>query len=416
MITLKNYIQATLPGWLLVGFLACAARAIAQEDAVVPPTPSPVPTQQQFGVSMVPDPSLLFALLPDSPFQWGSLIMKPHFLYRFLYGDGIQATPGHQLTTAINSFSAGLLLDIGSHWTLDYTPTWDIYSNPAFRDTLGEAVNLAGTTFLDATTTLQFNQSYVYFSEPLIETGRQTSEQDFITRLDLSHRLNQQFFSETTLSQNLRYAIDAPSSNEWSVAEWMHYQPITQIDTMVGGDLGYITESEGSDILDFQPEAQATWAPSSKLSFNLSGGLDHREFLDHPRVILDTPTYNVGVQYNPFEWTGLGFTAGRQVAVSYFANESSKNTTWRANFSQRLLEHFLLVASVAQDNESYLLDATTGSAGRNDKELSYNLRLTWSFLQRGTFALLYQWNRNSSTQTQYAFSSHQEGFEIAYRY
>jgi hypothetical protein len=415
MIMTKNHTNEVLAGWLLVGFLALTASASAQQEVFVPPTQSPVPPQQQFGVQMVADPSLQFAPPPDSPFQWGSLVLKPHFLYRFLYGNGIQATPGHQLTTATNSFSPGFLLDMGSRWTLDYTPTWSLYSNSAFHDTLGEAVTLAGAISFDDST-LQLNQSYVYFSEPLVETGRQTSQQDFTTRLDLSHRFNQQLFTETILSQDLRYAVGFPSSNEWSALDWLHYQSSQQLDTAIGAGLGYVDVSEGSETFYFQPEALATWAPSSKLSIKLTGGLDYREFLEHPRVTLDTPIYNVTLQYNPFEWTGLGFTAGRQVAVSYFANESTKNTVWRATLSQRLLEHFLLMASVGQNKAAYLSDSTSGSAGRNDEYLSYNLRLTWSFLQRGTLAVLYQWDRNSSTASGFGFSSHQVGLELGYRY
>jgi hypothetical protein len=415
MMTSKNHINAILPGWLLVGFLVGTASTNAQQDVFAPPPPSPVPAPQQFGVRMIPDPSLVFATPPDSPFQWGSFILKPHFLYRFLYGDGIQATPGHQLTTATNSFAPGFLLNMGSQWTLDYTPTWTLYSNSAFHDTLGQAVTLLGATSYEDWT-LQFNQGYVYSSQPLVETGRQTSEQDYTTGLNLSRRLGQQFSSETILSQNLRYAVGFPDSNQWTALEWLHYEYVPQLDTAVGASLGYINESQGSNVLSFSPQAQATWAPSSKLSMTLNGGLDRREFLEHPRSILDTPIYSVSVQYNPFEWTGLGLTAGRQVAESYFANESTKDTVWRATLSQRLLEHYLLTASVGQNNADYVSNVTANSAGRNDRTLSYNLRLTWSFFQRGTLAVLYQWDRNSSNAYGFGFSSHQVGFEIGYRY
>jgi len=415
MIMPKNHIKALPLRWLLAGFLIGAATANAQSDVFAPPGPNPVPTQQQFGVRMVPDPSLLFATPPDSPYQWGDFVLKPHFLYRFLYGDGIQAAPGRQLTTAVDSFAPGFLLDMGSQWTLDYTPTWDLYSNHTFHNTLGEAVSLAGEVSI-SDTLLKLTQGYVYSSQPLVETGLQTSVQDFATGLDLSHHLSSEFYSETTFSQNLRYAVGFPSSKDWSALDWLHYQPIPQLDTAIGAGLGFIDMSEGSDIYYFDPEAQATWAPTRKISFNVSAGLDRREFLVRPRSILDTPIYNVAVQYNPFEWTGLGFSTGRQVAESFFANQSTKDTNWKANLSQRLLEHYLLTASVGQNNADYLLNTTAGSAGRNDRILSYTLRLTWSFFQRGTLAIMYQWDRNQSTASGFGFSSHQVGLELGYRY
>ena len=415
MIMPKPHTNAFPPGRLLAGLLIGAAGANAQDDVFAPPAQNPVPAQQQFGVRMVPDPSLVFAPAPDSPYQWGDFVLKPHLLYRFLYGDGVQASPGHQSTTAINSFSPGFLLDMGSQWNVDYTPTWDLYSNRNFHDTIGEAVRLAGTIpFADSL--LNFTQGYNYSSQPLIETGRQTSVEDFSTALDVSHRLNQQFFFQTVVDQNFQYAVGFPSSKQWSAQDSLHYQPVPQLDTSLGAGLGFIDLSGGSDVFFFDPDAQATWAPTSKLSFNVSGGLDRREFLVHPRSILDTPIYSVAVQYNPFEWTGLGLSAGRQVGESLFVNQSSKDTSLRASLSQRLLEHYFLTASVAQTNADYLVNTTASSAGRNDKILSYNLRLTWSFLQRGTLSILYQWNRNDSTASAFGFSSHQAGLELGYRY
>lgn len=415
MIMPKNHINAFPPGWLLAGFLIGVAGANGQSDVFAPPAQNPVPAQQQFGVRMVPDPSLVFAPPPESPYQWGDFVLKPHLLYRLLYGNGIQASPGHQSTTAINSFSPGFLLDMGSQWTVDYTPTWDLYSNPSFHDTIGEAVRLAGAVpFADSL--LNFTQGYTYSSQPLVETGRQTSVEDFTTALEVSHRLNQEFFFQTIFSQNMQYAVGFPSTKEWSTQDSLHYQPVPQLDTALGASLGFIDVSSGSDVFYFEPNAQATWVPTSKLSFNVSGGLDRREFLVHPRSILDTPIYGAAVQYNPFEWTGLGLSAGRQVGESFFVNQSTKDTSLRANLSQRLLEHYFFSASVGQNNADYLENTTASSAGRNDKILTYNLRLTWSFLQRGTLAVLYQWNRNESTASAFGFSSHQVGLELRYRY
>jgi hypothetical protein len=415
MIMSKNYIHALRLGCLLMGLLIGIASSNAQEDVFAPPPTNPAPAQQQYGIRMVPDPSLLFAAPPDSPFRWGDFVLKPHFLYRFLYGDGIQATPGRQFTTAIDSFAPGFRLDMGSQWTIDYTPTWDLYSNSRFHDTLGESVNLTGVVSVEDSL-LQFNQSYVYTSQPLVETGRQTSVQNYATELDLSHRFSRDFYSETDLSQNVRYAVGFPDSKQWSALDWLHYQTTPQFDTAIGAGLGLIDVSGGPDIIYLDPEAQATWAPSTKLSIKLSGGLDRREFLVRPRSILDTPIYSLAVQYNPFEWTGLGFSAGHQVLESFFANETTKETVWRANLSQRLLEHYLLTASVGQNYVDYLLDTTAGTAGRNDRILSCTLRLTWSFLTRGTLAVLYDWNRNSTNASGFGFSSHQVGLELAYRY
>jgi len=415
MIHSKNHIREFLPGSLLIGFLVSIATANAQQDVFAPPPPSPVPALQPAGVHMFPDPSLDYPEPPESPYQWGSFVLKPHYLYRFLYGDGIQATPGHRSTTAINSFAPGFYLNMGSHWAIDYTPTWDLYSNSIFHDTVDEAANLAGAYSFNGWT-VQFNQGYHYSSQPLIETGRQTSVQDFTTSIDLSNQLSRQVLSETILSQDLRSGVGFPASSEPSALEWLHYQFFPQLDTALGAGVGYINVSEGTDISYFRPQLQATFSPTSKLSFNLSGGLDRREFLVHPRSFLNTPIYSLTAQYAPFETTTLTLTGGREVSESFFANQSTKDTHWNATLKQRLLKHYLLVASIGQHDADYISNVSANSAGRDDRELASNVRLSSPFFRRGTFAVLYRWDRNTSNIHGFGFSSHQVGFEIGYKY
>ena len=159
-----------------------------------------------------------------------------------------------------------------------------------------------------------------------------------------------------------------------------------------------------------------TWSPSSKLSVVLNGGVDHREFLNQSRDTLETPVYSLTVQYAPVETTTFALTAGRDISESLFANESTKDTQWRATLKQRLLKHYLLTANFGRYDSDYIYNETAEGTGRSDKDLSGNVRLTWPILKRGTFGLLYQWGRNTSTASGYAFSSHQIGFEIGYKY
>ena len=58
--------------------------------------------------------------------------------------DGLQAGTNQVVNTTIQQISPGALLEIGSHWTLDYTPLWTVYSNNKFQNTFGESVGLAG--------------------------------------------------------------------------------------------------------------------------------------------------------------------------------------------------------------------------------------------------------------------------------
>ena len=108
-----------------LSFLVWTGRA--QDALSSPPTASPSASAvQEFnanqpGTIPVPDASIGVAPVA-TPFHWGPVDMRPHFLYRFLYGNGIPAQPGKDTKTVINQVSPGVSLQLGSHWSLDYTP------------------------------------------------------------------------------------------------------------------------------------------------------------------------------------------------------------------------------------------------------------------------------------------------------
>ncbi len=82
----------------------------------------------------------------QTPLRWGPFEVHGHLLYRLLYTDGLQAQPGQRSQTAINEISPRVLLDLGPHWRVDYTPSLRFYSNSRFRDTTDQSVLVEGGT------------------------------------------------------------------------------------------------------------------------------------------------------------------------------------------------------------------------------------------------------------------------------
>ena len=86
----------------------------------------------------------------SEPFKWGPLTLRPHPYYQFLSADGLQSSTNQVANTTIQTISPGALLEIGRHWTLDYSPLWTIYSNKQFSDNFGQTIKLVGgTTYND---------------------------------------------------------------------------------------------------------------------------------------------------------------------------------------------------------------------------------------------------------------------------
>jgi hypothetical protein len=155
---------------------------------------------------------------------------------------------------------------------------------------------------------------------------------------------------------------------------------------------------------------------TDKISFQLRGGVEDRQFHGSTKGDLINPLFGAAIQYQPFETTRLSLNADRTVAPSYFQNQVTETTAFTGNLTQRLLGRFYLSLGGGYQTVRYVASASGVAAGRNDDNYLFNARLSSSFLKRGTIAALYQYNNNSSSSPGLGFSSSQFGIEVGYRF
>ncbi|HXW13854.1 MAG TPA: hypothetical protein VEN79_05030, partial [Terriglobia bacterium] len=213
---------------------------MAQDILAPPPTPPPsLPSATEEYQDNQPGPKPVFTsstapFLPQLtlPIVWGPLIVRPHLLYRFLYGNGIESSAGQQQNSIIQQLSPGVLFDLGTHWTLNYTPTLTFYSSSQFRNTVDQSVLLTWGTACGHWS-LSGSQSYVSTSDPDVETAGQTSQESFSTALNASYQFNKKISTDLGLSQNLQYFESGQgptnllqslgNSRSWSTMDWLNY-------------------------------------------------------------------------------------------------------------------------------------------------------------------------------------------------
>lgn len=409
----RTALQATL-----LGLLALTCTTAAQE--VLMPRPEIVatpPALQQLTNEMevfAPPGTTLGAQQQTQPFQWGPVTLRPDLFYRFLYGNGIRSSTNQSLTTAIHEIAPGFLFEIGRHWTLDYTPTWRLYSNNQFRDTLDHSVRLSGGTAYE-NWVLGLVQSYVSSSTPLVETGTQTDQETYSTALNASCRLNSKLSLDLAVNQDFIFASQFQSSREWSTLDWLNYEFWPRLDAGAGAGFGYVNVDTGSDMTYEQFQGRVAWRATDQTSFQIHGGVEVRQFLSGGGGDLVNPVAGAVIQYQPFEATKISLSADHVVAVSYFTNQVAESTDIGGAVNQRLFKKLYLDLGGGYHTVKYV--ATGGvSAGRKDEYYSFNVMLSCQFLKRGTFAAFYQVSDNSSSQPGYGFSSSQFGLEVRYRY
>ena len=244
-----------------------------------------------------------------NPYQWGPVSFRPSLSYSFLYGTGIQSSPGNQQASVVQTVSPNFLFVIGSHWTLDYTPSWTFYSSREFKNTLNHAASLSwGTSYEDWV--LGFSQGYTRSDTPLIETGAQTEQESYSTAINASYQFNTKISLDMGLSQNFNNIGNGgnpanqlgnlANSKAWSTMEWLNYEFWPRLSAGIGVGGGYTIQDGSPDSLNEQYQARVNWRATDKISFQLSGGVEDKQYLSGGASALVTPIFGATIQYQPF--------------------------------------------------------------------------------------------------------------------
>jgi hypothetical protein len=407
--------------------LACLP-AIVVAQSIVPPARTTTVTSSVNAASgeayKGPPSSFASALSAGAPLiQRGPVAVRPHVTVRTLYGDGIEAGPGNPRETYIHSVAPGVLLELGTAWRLDYTPTWTFYSNEAFRDTFDQTVTLAGHVpyrhgMVGAA------QSYESSHVMLVETARQTHQEKYATVVDGTYKLGRHTTFEATVSRNTRKTnvlVDAPEWTtsdvlQWASTNWVRYEISSRLECALGFSAGYDDVDIGADMTFVVPQVKVAWRPSDKITLTAQVGEESRKFDTGNRPRLKSPVYTAAAGYQLRPTTRFSADVTRSVWASYFANEVTKNQGWRSGLEQRLLEKLYVELSLSKQRTKYLTTRLAADERRSDEYRALNCRVTTVVLHRVSVAALYQAGRNRSNEAAYAFSSHQYGLEISLRF
>jgi len=426
---------------LLLGLLL-PGRELKAQDVLMsrPQVPVTPPAMQQYETNnemIVFAPAGAALLSGGSPFKWGPVTVRPHVYYQFTYGEGIPAGATNTGTstnlvlvdTTIHEFSPGVLFVLGRHWTLDYTPTWRFFSSSRFENTLDHGARLAGgTTYEDWV--LGLVQTYSSSSTPLVETGSQTDQETYVTTLTASYEINSKMSLDLAVEQNFSFAettgggtndltlFTSSGYREWSTIDWLNYQFWPRLAAGVGVGLGFVDQlDEGSDMTYEQLQARINWRATDKISFQLHGGVEVRQFLDtgtNNAGNLVNPIVGGTIQYQPFEVTKLSFGISRAIEPSYLQSQAKESTEIAVDFSQRLLGRLYLGLGGRYQNVAYT--AADGDSSRTDDFFTFNSSLSCQILKRGSISIFYLYSNNSSSEAGAGFTSRQVGVEVGYAF
>jgi hypothetical protein len=405
----------------IAGLLVTAPLALAQdpESSVRSPAQAEPPSALQKLVTadteLAPGDSFRPVAAFNNPLRWGPVEAKPHLNLGVSYGDGLQAAPGSTRKTVIETFSPGMLFEVGKLWDLDYTPTLTFYSHKDFRDTLGHNVILSGGAKWDEWK-FGVSQRYSISSQPLIETARQTEQEIYTTVLDAAHPFGRQLLLQMSVNQHFRFAESFNSARSWSTMEWLNYQFTPRMSGAVGFGFGLDDVGVGADMMNEQLQGRVNTRVAEKINLSLSGGAEVREFLRAGLGELINPIFGASVQYRPFKHTTFSISGNRRVSPSLFQDQLTEASDISLGFDQRLLGMFHFSLSGAFGQTDYIFSSGKFSTTRTDETSRIHASLQYPFWQTASASIFYQSSRNTSSSRGFAFSNTNIGFNLGYHF
>jgi len=368
--------------------------------------------------------SIKSAMAKQGPlFQWGVLALRPHFSYGVTYGNGILRVPGEPENTTVQTLSPGVLLELGSRATLDYTLTRNIYSSRLIFDTTDHNIQLQGS-FVKRAWRFGASQSYGSNSPTLVETGGQTAEETYSTAANIAYEIGSRTLIETAVHRHFRSAsplfrTDAWTGSDWaqwSASTWLRYTISHQLNAGVGFQTGYDEIRDNPDMSYTKPQVRLSWMPTEKLSLSGQFGLERRKTRVTAAKIQKNTVYSASGQYQILQKTGLSLGANQNVSSSYFADQTTKSSGWNVGIDQRLFVRFFGSARYGRGRTTYLPTINRPFIERDDQFESFSISLSTKVLRRGMVSIFYSRSRNKSNNQNFGFITNQMGANFAYRF
>ena len=350
-----------------------------------------------------------------NPYAWGPISVRPGLGFRYIYGDGLLGRRGEQEDSSLQEISPNFDFEIGERFTANYSPTWRIYSDEAFKDVVDHTARFGGQGQL-GTWTLGIDQSYDFRTPSLIEAGRQTEEESWGTSLNAFHPFTNTVYYNSTLTQDIRDVDEFTDSTDWMFTNRLHYAPSQQIDYAISGTYGYTDIDPGLNMEYQQYTASISLNPSEKTQIDLEAGVDVREFDFNGAEEFSNPIFNATISYSPRETTSFSISAERSYESSLFQDTVVEREGFRLNFRQRLFDKINLSLGYSNATPVFADELGSSVGARDDENDSYDASLSALVLYKIRMSAFYRHSKNVSSFDGFEFDSDQVGFEARYQY
>ncbi len=296
----------------------------------------------------------------------------------------------------------------GTSLTLDYSPSFLMFSQHDENDTVDHHANLAALWAMSKLT-LGLDQRFDQTTSGLIEVGQRLQQRQYSTVLTSRYELGER----TSVELNPRLTIGETEgligTTEYAADAFLNRLITSKITGSLGASVGYIDVTDGSSQTYQRALGRFTYALSGKAELDASAGGEWREFHGARSDTL-TPVFGIGGAYRPFEGTTLTLEAHRRDEVSAaLTNEDYTATGVTLGIQQRVLDRLHLSLTGSYENRSYHASETGVASVRRDDIYLVRGAIGMNFGRRWTLDVFYQYTTDRTNDPARRFADNQFG-------
>ena len=317
----------------------------------------------------------------------------------------------------------------GGYLRLDYMPSAILFVDHSDQDAFNQLIRLEGG-YNSGRLTLSLSEDIALLQSANLnsfydttglwantDASAPTRVNIFYTRLRANYELTGKISLQGEFDSPTYFYPSQISDYTISAGLYLYYNWLPKVSVGIGGTFGYDwVDSPSTDQTFEQVNLRLNYEVTAKVGLYASGGVEFRQF-DGNRNTYDTPVFEVGATYHPFDGTNLSLAAGRRIYNSGFlANQDFASTYVAVRFQQRLFQRVYFGLGVGYENSDYFATDRDVSATRNDDywfiEPSVDVLIT-RWLSAGVY---YLHREDSSTDDFSSFDDNQVGVRATVRF
>ena len=362
-------------------------------------------------------------------FQYGFQVTM-----RGVYDDNINISQTAHVSDYYFTIEPVLTLGLGditghedNYIRFDYAPSLFLFVDHSEDDAVQHLIRLGGQhqfarltltlgeeiAILDGTDLRSLSDANSPGSHANLDVSGRTRFQTYNTRIGASYDLTGKTFLSSGVDSLVTEYDSATliSSQMFSGNLFLNYHYSEKIVIGAGGTGGYdFVDNPNPDQTFEQANVRGSYQATGKIAFNLSGGVEFRQFEKNSRGEYISPVFELNATYQPFDGTTVTLAGSRRTFNSgVLAGQDFAGTTITAGLRQRLAQRFYFAVSAGYQNSDYFSTVSGVMANRRDNYYFIEPALDFPITRFWTVGGYYLHRQNDSSFQSFKFDDNQVG-------